>query len=106
MQIPDYLSGWALEYAHAKQAVEGWTGAGQELLHVHAGLLIFVLTALLFRKKMRSAIPLAFVAFFASLNEIVDWMGGKPTNTAEPLADFANTMFWPCILFAIARRWR
>jgi len=106
MSATAYLNTAASGYAEAKFAIEHWTGATQSLMHVHAGLLIFALTALLFRKKMRSPLPLACVALFAALNEIVDWWGGKPIDTAEPLVDFANTVFWPIVLFALARRWR
>lgn len=106
MSINAFLSSAARHYSEAKRAIEGVTGAGEDLLHVHAGLLIFVGTALLFRKRMRSWVPLGFVAAFALINEIIDWMNGQPLNVAEPYVDFANTLFWPLILFALARRWR
>jgi len=106
MSVTAYLDSAAASYAQAKTAIEGWTGATQSLMHVHAGLMIFVATALLSGKKMRSPLPLTCVAVFAVLNEVVDWWSGKPINTAEPFVDFANTVFWPIVLFALARRGR
>ena len=93
-------------YRSAKQYLSVVTGAQEDLLHVHAGLLIFVLSALILRKKMRSPIPLALVVFFATLNEVVDWYSGAPQAPYEHYIDFANTVFWPTLLFLLARRWR
>lgn len=93
-------------YSAAKSVVTTLTGATQDLLHVHAGLLIFVGSALLLRKKMRSPVPILLVVFFAALNEGVDWLSGEPSYALEPFVDFGNTVFWPALLFLLARRWR
>lgn len=93
-------------YSLQKRWLGDATGASQELLHVHAGLLIFIVAALVLRRKMRSPIPIAIVIIFAALNEVVDWLAGGPPDSLEPLWDFANTAFWPFLLFLIARRWR
>jgi len=106
MTIAASLNGAAASYSAAKGEIERVTGAQQELLHVHAGLAIFVLAALLLRKRMRSPLPLTCVVVFAALNEVFDWWVGKPIDTAEPLIDFANTVVWPAVLFALARRWQ
>lgn len=106
LSVATNLQAAAETYAEAKHELEAWTGAGQELLHVHAGLLIFVMTALVLRKKFRSPVPLSLVASLALLNELIDWVNGTSTGGFEPLWDIANTVFWPGILFALARRWR
>ena len=106
MTIDLFLNEAASSYAQAKAALEAWTGASQDLLHVHAGLAIFVITALVLKKRMRSPVPLAFVALFAVLNEAVDRLNGVPFTTGETLGDIANTLVWPVILFLLARRWR
>lgn len=103
----EILDSVVASYAAAKGAVIAFTGAPEDLLHVHAGLLIFVLAAFLLRRKMRSPIPLALVAFFAVLNEVFDLLaGGTRQTTLEPYIDIANTLFWPAVLFLLARRWR
>ena len=103
----DFLNLLIAGYSSAKTALSVLTGASQDLLHVHVGLLILVLAALLLRRKMRSPIPLALVAILALVNELVDWLAGGPHTTLfEQAIDFVNTVFWPAILFLLARRWR
>lgn len=106
MTMTRYLEDAAAIYGEAKHGIEAWTGASQELLHVHAGLIIFVAASLVLRRKFRSPIPLALVAVFAVLNELIDWLNGPSPNALEPYLDIANTVFWPCVLFLLARRWR
>lgn len=106
MSVVEYIEGAAAHYGDSKRGIEAWTGASQELLHVHAGLLIFVVAALVLRRKFRSPLPLALVATLAVLNELIDWINGAPSNALEPYWDVANTVFWPCVLFVLARRWR
>jgi hypothetical protein len=93
-------------YGSAKAWLIDYTGAAENLLHVHAGLLIFVVSALVLKKKMRSPVPLALVAAFAVLNEVIDQLAGGAQEPFEPYVDFANTVFWPTVLFLVARRWR
>ena len=79
-------------------------GVTDDLIHVHVGLAIFVLTALLLRRRMRSPWPLAVVAVFALLNEAVDY--AVPPASDFSAIDVANTLFWPAVLFLLARRGR
>ena len=106
MTLTRYVQDAAAFYSETKRGIEAWAGASQELMHVHAGLIIFVVASLVLRRKFRSPIPLALVAAFAVLNELIDWVNGPPTNPLEPYWDIANTVFWPCVLFLLARRWR
>jgi hypothetical protein len=92
-------------YAAAKRELSTSLGASEDLLHVHAGLLIFFVTALLLRRRMRSRLPIASVFLFALCNEVVDaFSPGSSGNRWEPLADIANTVVWPTLLFLLARR--
>ena len=106
MTVMGHLGSGAAYYGEAKHWIGTWAGASQELLHVHAGLAIFVTASLVLRRKFRSPIPLALVAVFAVLNELADWLDGPPADAFEPYWDIANTVFWPCVLFLLARRWR
>ena len=80
------------------------TGLSESLLHLHAGLAIFVVTALLLKKRMRSPIPLAVVVTLAILNEVVDFLYGTKWSAAPSALDLVNTILWPAILFLLARR--
>lgn len=102
--MTSFINRMAAHYVDAKRAFGDLTGANEDLLHVHAGLLILVVSAALLRKKMRSPIPLVLVVFFALANEWVDWLSGRPGQPLEPFIDIANTVFWPAILFFLIRR--
>jgi hypothetical protein len=76
----------------------------ESLIHVHVGLAIFILTALLSRRRMRSPIPLVVVAVLALANELIDYKNGIGWEPTLSALDFVNTVFWPLLLFLLARR--
>jgi lipoprotein signal peptidase len=92
-------------YSAAKSGLGAVFGASEDLLHLHAGLLIFFAAALLFKRRMRSRVPIALVWVFALANELIDRLAPERGAAAwEPVADVANTVFWPTLLFLLARR--
>lgn len=92
-------------YADFKLTLGEDFGLGEDLLHLHAGLLIFFAVALLFKRRMRSRVPIALVYFFAIGNEIIDvFSPGSARSVWEPPLDIINTVFWPTLLFLLARR--
>ena len=50
-----------LQYSEMKNALGQVTGMSEDLFHVHVGLAIFVVTALVLRRRMRSSIPLRWL---------------------------------------------
>jgi uncharacterized membrane protein len=78
------------------------TGLADNLLHLHAGLAIFVLAQLITRRPYHSFTPFLWVAFAEAGNEILDYFmaSGWPADTYE---DIANTLFWPFIISFTAR---
>jgi hypothetical protein len=96
------LISYAERYSAAKRQLGESLGVSDNLLHVHVGLAIFVVTALLIRRRMRSPWPLAVVALFAVLNEAVDYL--IPRTSDFSIFDVLNTIFWPTVLFLLARR--
>ena len=93
-----------LRYSQLKEQLGTVTGMSEDLIHVHIGLAIFVLTALLLRKRMRSPIPLIAVAVFELANEAVDYHAGAGWRPLGSALDVVNTLFWPFVLFLLARR--
>ena len=92
-------------YSEFKQSLGSLHGLTEDLLHVHAGLLIFFASALVFRRRMRSRVPISLVYFFALANEVVDFFApGAAGSRWEPLVDVLNTVFWPSLLFLLAHR--
>lgn len=92
-------------YSKAKTTLAELFGATEDLLHLHAGLIIFFAAALLFRRRMRSRVPIALVYVFAFANELIDLLSpGSNVSRYEPAADILNTVLWPTLLFLLARR--
>jgi hypothetical protein len=96
---------WPDAYAAMKENMSLATGATEELLHVHFGLLIFVAIALLFRRRMHSNWPVAMVWMFALANEAIDFFA-TGYEVGESLLDVLNTILWPTVLYLVARRRR
>lgn len=104
MATNEITQDWAYQYGVWKWEISRATGASEDLLHVHIGLALFVLSALLFRRRLASPLPLVIVIIFALLNEAIDIYDETGPLDLEPLVDIANTIFWPFMLFLIARR--
>ena len=96
---------WFAKYSETKSAVGDHFGASEALLHLHAGLLIFFLSSLLFQRRMRSVVPISLVYAFAIGNEIIDVLTpGYVANVVGASVDILNTVVWPTLLFLLARR--
>jgi uncharacterized membrane protein len=93
------------QYAAIKRAMSVATGATEDLLHVHFGLLIFIFVAVVFRRRLHSSWPVTIVWAFALANEVVDYFAAGWVLLPSVL-DVVNTVFWPTILFLVARRRR
>jgi hypothetical protein len=93
-------------YLDWKAALGEDTGMSESLIHVHVGLAIFVFTALLLKRQMRSWIPLCVVVVLALLNELLDYGYGIIWDIESSTMDFFNTILWPTVLFLLARRSR
>lgn len=102
----DGLLAYVEAYSAAKLSLGKALGVTDDLLHLHVGLAIFVVTALLLPRRMRSPWPHAAVAAFPLANEIVDYPEPEPCSATRSALDVLNTMFWPAVLFLLARRGR
>lgn len=96
---------WLTKYSETKSALGDYLGVSEALLHLHAGLLIFFLSSLLFRRRMRSVLPIGLVYTFAIGNELIDVLTPDyVANAFGALVDILNTVVWPTLLFLLARR--
>ncbi|MBU1607434.1 MAG: hypothetical protein KKD08_11615 [Alphaproteobacteria bacterium] len=66
------ISSYLGHYSAAKETLGTTLGATEDLLHLHAGLIIFFAAALFLRHRMRSRVPIALVYIFAFGNEAID----------------------------------
>ena len=91
----------------AKLAVMGAAGLGKDALHVYIGLGVFFVSAALFRVSLKDPRPLAAVLLTVLAGEIwdvVDTYGaGLQPVWSRNAKDVWNTMFWPVMLFLLAR---
>jgi hypothetical protein len=90
-------------YVHFKQALGEWSGLSGRLLHIHAGLLIFTVALVYVRGRVSSIIPISAVVLLAALNELADLIATGPNGGDFSFWDFANSTFWPLVIFLIAR---
>lgn len=91
----------------AKLAVMSLTHLSRDALHVHAGLLVFVLAAAVLRKSPGSPWPWLAAAAVACGMEALDAVDGIVSyghwRVRASVHDVANTLFWPTVLALACR---
>ena len=83
------------------------TNLGKDALHIYVGLAVMLLVVIAFKKPLSDWRPIAAVALASIAGEIWDVIdtfshGGTPKWNAN-WKDVWNTMFWPSVLFGLAR---
>jgi cell shape-determining protein MreD len=95
------------EFQQGKIWLMQLTGLPKDTLHVYVGLALFLLTAILLRRPLRSNLPIGVVILAALAGEAWDvldtHMAGRTIRWAWNWHDLWNTCFWPTILFLLAR---
>lgn len=95
----DLVSG----YQEFVKSVVDATGWPDTILHIHAGLGIFLCAHLLFRRSRSLMFPL-FVTLLMELgNETLDWLYYGSPRWSDTLPDILHTMFWPVMLTFVLR---
>ncbi len=83
------------------------TSLGKDALHIYVGLAVMLLVVIALKRPLSDWRPIAAVALASVAGEIWDVIdtfshGGTPKWNAN-WKDVWNTMFWPTILFGLAR---
>ncbi len=83
------------------------TNLGKDALHIYVGLGVMLMVVAVWKRPLSDWRPIAAVALASVAGEIWDvidtWShGGTPKWNAN-WKDVWNTMFWPTILFLLAR---
>lgn len=91
----------------AKLVLMEATNLAKDALHIYVGLGVMLFVAIAFRRSLADWRPIAAVAFASVAGEIWDLIdtfshGGTPRWNAN-WKDIWNTMFWPSVLFGLAR---
>jgi len=94
-------------FQHAKLALVALLGLPKDALHIYVGLLVFLVSAWLLRRSLRSFVPLGAVLLAALAGEAWDLIdtarSGKALMWRASWHDLWNTAFWPAVLFLLAR---
>jgi hypothetical protein len=94
-------------FQSAKIMLGELTNLGKDALHIYVGLGVMLLVAIAFKKSLGDWRPIAAVALASVAGEVWDVIdtyshGRRPRFDAN-WKDIWNTMFWPTILFVLAR---
>ena len=96
-----------LDVQSLKEAVVTLTGLSKDALHIHVGLTVYLLTALLLRRPLSSAVPWLAVVAVALAGETIDardaLRASGEWSVAAAVHDLANTLLWPTVLMLGAR---
>ena len=90
-----------------KLTIVTFTGLSKDALHIYIGLAIFLATAFVLRKPLRSNVPWFVVAGVAIAGEVLD-MNDDISSLGywrwdASLHDILNTLFWPSVLLLLAK---
>jgi hypothetical protein len=96
-----------MDWHHFKEWIETASGLNMDALHVHAGMALQLLAALVLRRSLRSPLPWLVVLVADLANEKNDlrfeiWPD-RSIQVAEGVRDLWNTMLIPTVLLLLAR---
>lgn len=91
-----------------KEQISRLSGIDAACLHIHVGLLLFLVFAVIFQHSPhRWLLALAAVAGVELGNEaidVLDWLTGiTRANWKNGVLDIVNTLFWPTVLTLLLR---
>lgn len=95
-------------YHSAIEAVVTATGASRLLLHVHAGMLIYLGCQLLLGTRRGSLVAVIVTIQLAFFHEVMNRLFYGSWRWHDTSTDLLLTMFWPVMCYAVSRfrRWR
>lgn len=98
---------WLHEVAALYHAQTLWladtTGLPEQILHIHAGMIIFVATSLVAKQSLDRVFPLLMVIIMALGNECLDRINLGNWNWPDTKADLIYTITWPLVIWLAAR---
>lgn len=94
---------------YIKDPIVEFSGVSRDALHVHLGLVIFLLVSIYFRNHPRRLL-FGWLAVLAAqtINEALDfhdwYVWTRGWNWRKSLTDYVHTLLWPSILLLLASR--
>lgn len=97
-------------YKELTDTIEAVTGLSRPMLHLHAGMAIYVVTQAFLRERRGSVVALGMVALAELGNEAMNRLYWGSWRWSDTLGDIVTTLFWPSLCLAVSayrrRRWR
>ena len=94
-------------FQQAKLWVMHMVGLPKDALHIYVGLDVFLAAAALLKRPLGSRLPILavlLVALAGELWDVIDTANARETiHWWRNWHDVWNTMFWPAVLFLLAR---
>lgn len=98
------------QYHQLKDLLSNGLGISHHVLHIHAGLMIYVGTQLILGTRRASWVALVLVFGFEGANELLDWVFFGELRLNDTVSDIVATVLWPSILYAASKyrrhKWR
>ena len=89
-------------YAQFTQSIVDLTSMSRPMLHIHAGMAIYLVTQFALRDRRGSLIALVAVLQLELFNEIMNRLDKGAWHWADTSADIALTIFWPTLCYAVS----
>lgn len=90
-----------------KHEIVHFASLSKDALHIYVGMGAFLISSAFASKGLRSVFALAVVVVLAMLGEVLDARDDLRKlghwRYMSSLHDFANTLFWPLVLWLLAR---
>jgi hypothetical protein len=90
-------------YAAIKDAIGNDTGLGNTILHIHGGMLVFLIARLISGRSIGTFLPFTAVLVLELLNEGIDRINHGSWRWDDTLIDLVSTLFWPFVLSVAVR---
>lgn len=94
----------------AKDSIAQNFGVSHQVLHIHAGLAIYLATQLVLGTRRASLAALGVVFCAELANELVDFSFHGQLIIADTIEDIIATLFWPSLLYVVGtvrrKQWR
>lgn len=90
-------------YAVLKDAIADDTGLGNTILHIHGGMLVFLIARLVSGRSIGTFVPFAAVLVLELINEGIDRVNHGSWRVDDTMVDLASTLFWPFVLSLAVR---
>lgn len=95
-------------YAQLTQEIVNVTGMTRPMLHMHAGMAIYLLGQLLLGTRRGSFLAIMLVLQIELFNELMNKLYNGTWRWPDTREDIALTLFWPIMCYVVSnyRRWR